>query len=61
MAFIKNEKEDKLYKVSESITLRFDKMILEELREESKQRMESTNALLNRIVKSYVKWHRMQV
>lgn len=58
MAFIKNEEEDKLSKVSESITLRFDKMILEELREESKQRMESTNALLNRIVKSYVKWHK---
>ena len=58
MSFFKNNQEDKISRVSESITLRFDKVILEELREESKQRMESTNALLNRIVKSYVKWHK---
>lgn len=58
MAFFKNEQEDRLSKASESITLRFDKTILEELRKESSQRMESTNALLNQIVKSYIKWHK---
>lgn len=44
-------------KVSESITLRFDKAILDELRSESELNMESVNTLLNRIVKSYIKWH----
>ncbi|GKS61864.1 hypothetical protein YTPLAS21_13220 [Candidatus Nitrosocosmicus sp.] len=58
MSLFKNEEENRLSKVSESITLRFEKTILGELRAESKQRMESTNALLNQIVKSYVKWHK---
>lgn len=43
---------------SESITLRFDKCVLDELREEAEQRMESVNTLLNQIVKSYVNWHK---
>lgn len=50
-----------LYKkvgVSESITLRFDKTVLDALREEAEQRMESVNTLLNQIVKSYVNWHK---
>ncbi|KAA2282016.1 MAG: hypothetical protein AB7V56_01595 [Candidatus Nitrosocosmicus sp.] len=45
-------------KMSESITLRFDKLILDELREESELKMESINTLLNQIVKSYIKWHK---
>ena len=55
---IKNDQKAQHDKVSESITLRFDKAILDELREESEQKMESVNTLLNQIVKSYIKWHK---
>ena len=43
---------------SESITLRFDKTTMNELRNEAEQKMESVNTLLNQIVKSYTKWHK---
>ena len=55
---IKNDEKDHHVRVSESITLRFDKAILDELRDESEQNMESVNTLLNQIVKSYIKWHK---
>lgn len=53
-----NDQKTQNDKVSESITLRFDKVILDELRDESEQNMESVNTLLNQIVKSYIKWHK---
>ena len=43
---------------NESITLRFDKTTMNELRNEAEQKMESVNTLLNQIVKSYTKWHK---
>jgi len=43
---------------SESITLRVDKSILNELRQESVQKVEKINTLANRIFKSYVNWHK---
>ena len=55
---IKNDEKDHPIRASESITLRFDKAILNELRDESEQNMESVNTLLNQIVKSYIKWHK---
>jgi len=55
---IKNDQKTHQGKVSESITLRFDKAILDELRVESEQKMESVNTLLNQIVKSYIHWHK---
>ena len=55
---ITNDQNTYHKKVSESITLRFDKAILNELRDESEQNMESVNTLLNQIVKSYIKWHK---
>lgn len=58
MALLDVNREGKSSKVSESITLRFDKKTLDELRDEAKQRLESINTLLNQVVKSYVKWHK---
>ena len=55
---IKNDEKDHHIRASESITLRFDKAILNELRDESEQKMESVNTLLNQIVKSYIRWHK---
>jgi hypothetical protein len=55
---ISNDHKAQHKKVSESITLRFEKAILDELRDESEQNMESVNTLLNQIVKSYIKWHK---
>ncbi len=43
---------------SESITFRIEKPILDELRSEADQKMESVNTLVNQIIKSYVKWHK---
>lgn len=43
---------------SESITLRFDKTTMNELRNEAEQKIVSVNALLNQIVKSYTNWHK---
>lgn len=43
---------------SESITLRFDKATIDELRDEANQKMESVNTLLNQIVKAYIRWHK---
>jgi hypothetical protein len=44
---------------SESITFRIEKNILEELREDSEQKVKRINTLANRIFKSYVNWHRL--
>ena len=38
---------------SESMTFRIEKPILDELRSEADQKMESVNTLVNQIIKSY--------
>ena len=43
---------------SESITFRLDRSVLDELRQEATQKMESINTLVNQIVKSYMQWHK---
>lgn len=43
---------------TESITLRIEKDMLKQLRQESEQKMESINTLANQIFKSYVLWHK---
>lgn len=43
---------------SESITFRIEKQILDELRAEADQKMESVNTLVNQIIKSYIQWHK---
>ena len=43
---------------SESITFRIEKSILDEIRSEADQKMESVNTLVNQIIKSYVQWHK---
>jgi hypothetical protein len=43
---------------SESITLRFDKATLNELRNEAEHKLESVNTLINQIVKAYTLWHK---
>ena len=42
---------------TESLTIRVDKQILDELRRESDQKLESPNTLINQVLKQYVKWH----
>ena len=42
---------------TESLTLRIDKEMLDELRIESEQKMVSLNTLTNQIIKSYIKWY----
>ena len=48
---------EKPHRKTESITLRVEKNIMDELRNEAEQRMESLNTLANQ-VKSYVTWHK---
>lgn len=43
---------------SESITLRFEKSTLNELRKEAELKLESVNTLMNQIIKSYTLWHK---
>lgn len=43
---------------SESITLRFDKTTLNELRKEAELKLESVNTLINQIVMAYTSWHK---
>ncbi len=43
---------------TESITLRVEKNIMDELRDEADQRMESLNTLANQVLKAYVTWHK---
>ena len=43
---------------SESMTFRIEKPILDELRSEADQKMESVNTLVNQIIKSYIQWHK---
>ena len=43
---------------SESITFRMGKPILDELRQEAEQKMESINTMVNQIVKLYITWHK---
>jgi hypothetical protein len=43
---------------SESITFRLEKSVLDELRQEANQKMESINTLVNQIIKSYMQWHK---
>ncbi|SRR5215203_1682322 len=42
---------------SECITFRIERNILEELRQESNEKAESINTLVNQIFRQYVKWH----
>ena len=42
---------------TESLTLRIDKEMLDDLRIESDQKMVSINTLANQIIKSYIKWY----
>ncbi|MDW0152470.1 MAG: hypothetical protein QOK85_07145 [Nitrososphaeraceae archaeon] len=42
---------------TESLTLRIDKEMLDELRIESEKKMVSINTLANQIIKSYIKWY----
>jgi hypothetical protein len=42
---------------TESLTIRVDKQILDELRRESDQKLVSPNTLINQVLKQYVKWH----
>jgi hypothetical protein len=42
---------------TESLTIRVDKQILDELRRESDQKLQSPNTLINQVLKQYVKWH----
>jgi hypothetical protein len=42
---------------TESITLRIDKELLDELRKESEDKLVSLNTLANQIIKLYVKWY----
>ena len=42
---------------TESLTLRIDKEMLDDLRKESEQRTVSLNTLTNQIIKSYIKWY----
>ena len=43
--------------LSETATFRIDQGILNPLRKESKQNMESLNVVINKILKSYVNYH----
>ena len=43
---------------TESITLRVEKNILDELRDEAEHKMESLNTMANQVLKSYVTWHK---
>ncbi len=42
---------------TESLTLRIDKEMLDDLRIESEQKMVSINTLANQIIRSYIKWY----
>ena len=42
---------------TDSLTLRIDKEMLDDLRIESDQKMVSINTLANQIIKSYIKWY----
>lgn len=42
---------------TESLTLRIDKEMLDDLRKESEQKTISLNTLTNQIIKSYIKWY----
>ncbi len=55
---IKNNLRQKAGSGSESITLRFDKTTLNELRNEAELKLESVNTLINQIVKAYTLWHK---
>jgi len=43
---------------SESITFRFEKSILDELRQEANHKLKSINTLVNQIIKLYVIWYK---
>jgi len=44
---------------SKSMTFRIEKSILDEIRQEATQKMESVNTLVNQIIKSYMQWHKL--
>jgi hypothetical protein len=44
-------------RATETITLRVETSIINQIRSESDQKLESLNTLINQILKQYVKWH----
>lgn len=44
-------------RATESVTLRAESSVLNQLRYEAEQKLESVNTLINQILKQYVKWH----
>ena len=53
-----NEYSKNRFEKSESITFRFEKPILDELRGEAEHKLKSVNTLVNQIIKLYVSWHK---
>ena len=47
---------NKRQRPTESLTLRLDKEMLDDLRIESEKKMVSINTMVNQIIKSYIKW-----
>src|ERR671910_3423428 len=44
-------------RTTESITLRVEASVLNQIRYEAEQKLESVNTLINQVLKQYVKWH----
>jgi hypothetical protein len=44
-------------RMTESITLRVESSVLNQIHSEAEQKLESVNTLINQILKQYVKWH----
>ena len=44
-------------RATESITLRVESSVLNQVRYEAEQKLESVNTLINQVLKQYVKWH----
>lgn len=47
----------KTSKATESVTLRVDSSVMNQIRLESEQKLVSPNTLINQILKQYTKWH----
>jgi hypothetical protein len=44
-------------RTAETITVRVESSVIDQIRRESEQKLESLNTLVNQILKQYVKWH----
>ena len=47
----------KTSKATESVTVRVDSSVMNQIRLESEQKLVSPNTLINQILKQYTKWH----